>query len=276
MTIKRMFDKLVGDNINFSKEQRVLHASILIIGFNYLISLPIDIFNKMPILLNITNGTSFIIFSIVYYFSRIKKKISYVSIVFFSVIFISFIIDWFPNGGLYGCMPIFYLILLAYIIFLNDGVKRNILLIVYFFDVVIVLIFQFRFPTFIIAYQNNSQRIIDLLFTFGCSNLLIGFLVITLKRLYITEKKNTIDIIETYRKSSEFLKQQMDEKLKVLSMREREIFKLIIEGKSNKEIANFLNISIETVKKHINTLFKKLGAKKRTELLDSFINYQES
>jgi two-component system response regulator NreC len=43
-----------------------------------------------------------------------------------------------------------------------------------------------------------------------------------------------------------------------LTKREREILKLIAEGHKNKEIADFLCISVKTVEKHRANLMKKL------------------
>jgi len=54
---------------------------------------------------------------------------------------------------------------------------------------------------------------------------------------------------------------------KPLTVRERQILNLIIQGKSNQEIADELYISIHTVKKYIQILFKKFGAKNRTSLI---------
>lgn len=51
------------------------------------------------------------------------------------------------------------------------------------------------------------------------------------------------------------------------SKRESEIFIILINGKSTKEIAEELCISPETVKKHIQNILKKTGAKSRLELL---------
>ncbi|WP_397446714.1 7TM diverse intracellular signaling domain-containing protein [Polaribacter sp. R77954] len=50
-----------------------------------------------------------------------------------------------------------------------------------------------------------------------------------------------------------------------LSVREREIFDLILMGKSNKEIATTVNISINTVKFHIKNIYEKLHIKSRKE-----------
>jgi DNA-binding NarL/FixJ family response regulator len=44
----------------------------------------------------------------------------------------------------------------------------------------------------------------------------------------------------------------------MLTVRERQIIKLIAEGKKNREIAEFLSLSLKTVEKHRTNLMKKL------------------
>ena len=50
-----------------------------------------------------------------------------------------------------------------------------------------------------------------------------------------------------------------------LTGRELEVLRQIVDGKSNKEIGNALNISEATVKSHINNLLSKLGVSDRTQ-----------
>lgn len=49
-----------------------------------------------------------------------------------------------------------------------------------------------------------------------------------------------------------------------LSVRQLEVFHLIVQGHSNKEIAEVLNVSQGTVKGHINAIFAKLGVRRRS------------
>jgi two-component system, NarL family, nitrate/nitrite response regulator NarL len=58
-----------------------------------------------------------------------------------------------------------------------------------------------------------------------------------------------------------------DEWLKVLSPRQREIAVLVARGLSNKEVARGLGLSEGTVKIHLHTIFQKLGAKRRHNLI---------
>ena len=50
-----------------------------------------------------------------------------------------------------------------------------------------------------------------------------------------------------------------------LTGRELEVLRQIVDGKSNKEIGNELNISEATVKSHINNILSKLGVSDRTQ-----------
>ncbi len=51
-----------------------------------------------------------------------------------------------------------------------------------------------------------------------------------------------------------------------LTIREREVLKLIAEGNRNKDISNYLHISVKTVEKHRSNLMRKLGAHSVSEL----------
>ena len=53
-----------------------------------------------------------------------------------------------------------------------------------------------------------------------------------------------------------------------LTVQERKILGLLENGKTNKEISGELNISLSTVKSHVNSIFSKLKIKSRKELLN--------
>lgn len=60
-----------------------------------------------------------------------------------------------------------------------------------------------------------------------------------------------------------------------ISKREQDILKLILNGKSNREIEETLFISYHTVKNHVYNLYQKLGVKTRYELVHFFTVYQK-
>lgn len=51
-----------------------------------------------------------------------------------------------------------------------------------------------------------------------------------------------------------------------LTKRESQIYELLVQHKSYKEIADILCISVPTAKTHILNLYRKLGINKRTDL----------
>jgi DNA-binding NarL/FixJ family response regulator len=59
--------------------------------------------------------------------------------------------------------------------------------------------------------------------------------------------------------------------LSKLSEREGEVYKVLLEGKTDQEIGDKLFISINTVKTHIKKIYEKLGVKTRLEAV-SLIN----
>lgn len=54
-----------------------------------------------------------------------------------------------------------------------------------------------------------------------------------------------------------------------LTRRESEVLNYAVKGFSNDEIAKMLNVSVSTVKKHFNSLYKKMHVKNRVQLLQS-------
>ena len=59
---------------------------------------------------------------------------------------------------------------------------------------------------------------------------------------------------------------QDDQKSKsILTVREKEVLKGIVDGQSNQEIAYSLQISEKTIEKHTNMIYKKLGVVSRVE-----------
>ncbi|WP_372637086.1 LuxR C-terminal-related transcriptional regulator [Cohnella sp.] len=63
------------------------------------------------------------------------------------------------------------------------------------------------------------------------------------------------------------LRNDRSERFIMLSRREREVVELLLQGRSNLEIAHALFLSEATVKKHISNIYGKLQVKKRTQLL---------
>ncbi|MGD8380371.1 MAG: response regulator transcription factor, partial [Gammaproteobacteria bacterium] len=58
-----------------------------------------------------------------------------------------------------------------------------------------------------------------------------------------------------------------------LTARERDVLRLLAQGRRNREISESLHISERTVKFHMTALFQKLEAGNRTQAVRKAINY---
>lgn len=264
----------IGDSLEFGPEHRFLNLVTLLSTFSFFISLPLNILMDMDWVITLVSLVSCGVCFMLYYLSRFCGKIKYTFVLFFifAVVFLS--VQWFLDGGIHGGISYYFISLLVMALFLLNGWVRVSLSLFILIVLLSLLSLEFYFPKWVSDYSSRIQ-----LFRDHVSNLLtaVPFYSLTVffsKRLYKNEKMNAIKIIEQYRKSSDYLKEQMEEKVKVLSIRERDVFKLIIEAKSNKEISDLLHISISTVKTHINNIYRKLNVVKRTDLSNCFQSFE--
>ena len=61
----------------------------------------------------------------------------------------------------------------------------------------------------------------------------------------------------------------------IITKREKEIFQLLIENKSTKDISNILNISEKTVRNHISNVMQKLDVINRSNAIIELIKLNE-
>jgi DNA-binding CsgD family transcriptional regulator len=76
-----------------------------------------------------------------------------------------------------------------------------------------------------------------------------------------------VSAFEAARSSSLSLKIVDAKGVNLLSKREEDVVKLLMEGLSNREIARNLELSEHTIKNYLFRIFDKLGVSSRTELL---------
>ena len=62
---------------------------------------------------------------------------------------------------------------------------------------------------------------------------------------------------------------------KILTSRENEVFKLLVQNKTTKEIANILYISEKTVRNHISNVMQKLEVESRTAAVIELVKLGE-
>ncbi len=87
--------------------------------------------------------------------------------------------------------------------------------------------------------------------------------------IYIFSRKSSSAIFSRISSLETDKKNNRENFRKMLSIRELEVSDLLFEGSRNKEIADRLNISVPTVKKHISNIFAKACVSSRIELINS-------
>ena len=103
-------------------------------------------------------------------------------------------------------------------------------------------------------YINTSDA--DLYIEIGSFELYLGLIVLLLVFLLIV-----------FFKRRRNLRKRKDELYSKLTIQENKIIEEIKLGKTNKEIADSLFISLNTVKTHINNIYKKLEVKSREDIM---------
>lgn len=82
-------------------------------------------------------------------------------------------------------------------------------------------------------------------------------------------RKKILNLSNQIKEQSKFEDDGIEALLDRLTERQREVYYLIISGKTNKEIMSELFIEQSTLKTHINQIYKKLNIKNRRELKSS-------
>ncbi len=119
--------------------------------------------------------------------------------------------------------------------------------------------------------DDSEQRIVDLIKIGVAGYLLkdvsVDALVSTIKAVHAGETVITPRLTQLLLKEMGAAKTSVPSDLngEELTARERDIIKLIAEGKNNREIARELFISEKTVKNHISSIFRKINVHDRTQ-----------
>ncbi len=112
----------------------------------------------------------------------------------------------------------------------------------------------------------SMLRVLELLYLTGRLNLDIYIGVVALVFLL-----GGVHVGSTWRRTRVFrASARADFETNGLSQRELQVLEHIADGASNREIANRLYVSTNTVKTHINHLYAKIGVNRRTQRVISF------
>ena len=146
-------------------------------------------------------------------------------------------------------------------------------------DVLDVKLLTNRFPKLKVLvlsmYQNNESLILKLIKAGAKGHVSrdtdrseILEAIYTLRNGYEFYAKTITNILlNSYLSDQDIDTTEKEKRQKALSMREMEVFKHFAEGKSNREIADKLFISVRTVETHKNNIMKKINLKTTVDLV---------
>ena len=267
-SLSSVYTILIGNDNEFNAEHQFFNLTCLfsIVGFSFFIIINI----VFEVDFTLTLIKLFVVCSslILYYYSRLKFMFSWTSVSYFLMILFSLLFIGMLNGGVTGGIAPIYTSILVLMLFVMSGIKRIILLTIWILSISSLFALEYYKPDIITSYSSIQQKYVDLFLSYFSGIIIVAFVVVNVKKLYKKKQLTVDELIEEHRSSGKELKKRINEKMKVLSLREREICKLLLQGKSNKEIAEELFIGLGTVKAHLNKIYKKLGTNNRKGTID--------
>jgi DNA-binding CsgD family transcriptional regulator len=119
----------------------------------------------------------------------------------------------------------------------------------------------------LVAFRFDSQKVRLIWNDYPSIALAIALIIAVFAYIWLKlEKQRTQTLIANLQNMLSAQSKDTNNKLDELSNRQREVFELILGGKSNKEITATLHIELSTLKTHINQLYKILDIKSRKEI----------
>ena len=267
-TSSSLYTVLVGNDTDFKAEHQFFNLTCLFTMAGFLTFVVINIIFDIDYTLTLTKLFVVCTSAILYYYSRVKRIFSWSPVLYFLMILFSLLFIGIKNGGVTGGIAPIYTAILALMLFVMSGAKRTVLLSIWVVSITSLFALEYYSPHLITPYANLQQKYVDIFLSYFSGIIIVAFVVVLVKKMYKKEQLNVEELIEKYRKSGSELKNIISQKMKLLSLRERDICNLLLQGHTNQEIAGNLFITEGTVKSHLNKIYKKLGTHNRLEVIN--------
>ncbi len=267
-SLNSIYSQLVGNDNDFKAEHQFFNLTCLFTMAGFSTFIVINIVFKIDYALTLIKLFVVCSSAILYYYSRVKYIFSWSPVLYFLMILFSLLFIGIKNGGVTGGIAPIYTAILALMLFVTGGMKRIVLLAIWVISITSLFVLEYYSPHMITPYANIQQKYVDIFLSYFSGIIIVAFVVVLVKKMYKKEQLNVEELIEKYRKSGSELKTIIRQKMKLLSLRERDICNLLLQGQTNQEIADNLFITEGTVKAHLNKIYKKLGTNNRLEVIN--------
>ena len=215
---------------------------------------------------------------------KVKENVSYLilSVIFFILSILGIILNFnfYIVANIIFYLLILYLLILGFINYKNikDKMMKLIVKILGLITISIYPIMVYQ----LITINKNSLDIgsIDItlvLFYIWWNLVMLGFLlwyfinIIKNKNMFVNESlNNNSNDSKNIENENNAIKKELKEEIINLTKREKQILSYLLSGKTNKEVALILDISLNTVNNHVANIYDKSGVKNRVELVNKF------
>lgn len=215
---------------------------------------------------------------------KVKENVSYLilSVIFFVLSILGIILNFnfYIIANIIFYLLILYLLILGFINYkkIKDKMMKLIVKILGLITISIYPIMVYQ----LITINKNSLDIgsIDItlvLFYIWWNLVMLGFLlwyfinIIKNKNMFVNESlNNNSNDSKNIENENNEIKKELKEEIINLTKREKQILSYLLSGKTNKEVALILDISLNTVNNHVANIYDKSGVKNRVELVNKF------
>ena len=215
---------------------------------------------------------------------KVKENVLYLilSVIFFVLSILGIILNFnfYIIANIIFYLLILYLLILGFINYKNikDKMMKLIVKILGLITIYIYPIMVYQ----LITINKNSLDIgsIDItlvLFYIWWNLVMLGFLlwyfinIIKNKNMFVNESlNNNSNDLKNIENENNAIKKELKEEIINLTKREKQILSYLLSGKTNKEVALILDISLNTVNNHVANIYDKSGVKNRVELVNKF------
>lgn len=215
---------------------------------------------------------------------KVKENVLYLilSVIFFVLSILGIILNFnfYIVANIIFYLLILYLLILGFINYKNikDKMMKLIVKILGLITISIYPIMVYQ----LITINKNSLDIgsIDItlvLFYIWWNLVMLGFLlwyfinIVKNKNMFVNESlNNNSNDSKNIENENNAIKKELKEEIINLTKREKQILSYLLSGKTNKEVALILDISLNTVNNHVANIYDKSGVKNRVELVNKF------
>lgn len=215
---------------------------------------------------------------------KVKENVLYLilSVIFFVLSILGIILNFnfYIIANIIFYLLILYLLVLGFINYKN--IKDKMMkLIVKILGLITISIYPIMIYQLITINKNSldigSIDITLVLFYIWWNLVMLGFLlwyfinIVKNKNMFVNESlNNNSNDSKNIENENNAIKKELKEEIINLTKREKQILSYLLSGKTNKEVALILDISLNTVNNHVANIYDKSGVKNRVELVNKF------